>query len=257
MENSPENTEKLIRYLDGELTGSELAEFEKLAAGDNAVRDELENLGLARDAVESYGLKRQVAGVHKEMMEEMSNGGKEATVRKMYPAIRTLLRIAAGLFIAFLSFGIYQYATVSSSDLYSDNYQPYKLSIARGGGNVPELEKDYISGDFKAAITAFEKLDRPAPKDYLLGGQAYMQTQQAPKAIAAFGQIIADNSADNIYKDDAEYYLAESYLENNEPLKAKPLFEKIYADKDHLYHDRVSYWTMMKLRILALKSPGK
>ena len=257
MENSPEHTEKIIQYLDGELTGSELAEFEKLVAADNAVRDELDNLDLAREAVQSYGLRQQVAGMHQEMMEELRSGRTEAPVRKMYPVVRLTLRIAAGLFIAFLSFGIYQYATVSSSNLYNDNNQPYKLSVARGESKVSELEKDYISGDYKAAVAAFEKLGRPTLKDYLLGGQAYMQTLQAPKAIAAFDQIIADNSTGNIYKDDAEYYLAESYLENNEPLKAKPLFEKIYSDKDHLYHDRVSYWTMMKLRILALKAPKK
>ncbi len=257
MENSPEHTEKIIQYLDGELTGSELEEFEKLAAADNAVRDELENLGFAREAVQSYGLRQQVASVHKEMMEELKKGGHDAPVRKMYPVIRTTLRIAAGLFIAFLSVGIYQYATVSSSNLYNDNYQPYKLSVARGESNMSELEKDYTNGDFKAAATVFEKPGSPAPKDYLLGGEAYMQTHRPRKAIVAFNKLVADNSAGNFYKDDAEYYLAESYLENNEPLKAKPLFEKIYADKDHLYHDRISYWTMLKLRILALKAPAK
>jgi anti-sigma factor RsiW len=78
MENSPEHTEKIIQYLDGELTGSELAEFEKLLTSDNTVRDELDNLGLARDAVQSYGLRQQVSAVHQEMMVELKSGGDEA-----------------------------------------------------------------------------------------------------------------------------------------------------------------------------------
>ena len=87
MENSPEHTEKIIQYLDGELTGSELVEFEKLMAVDGTISEELENLSLAKSAIQSYGLKQQVAGVHKEMRAELkgSTGGWPSSPRP-FPA---------------------------------------------------------------------------------------------------------------------------------------------------------------------------
>ena len=38
---------------------------------------------------------------------------------------------------------------------------------------------------------------------------------------------------------------------------AKPLLEKIYADHEHLYHDQVSYWTLLKVKLLVFKTSSK
>ncbi len=53
--------------------------------------------------------------------------------------------------------------------------------------------------------------------------------------------------------DDAEYYLALSYLKNNETAEALPLFKKIHNNKAHLYNNKVSSWFLRKLQLLSWK----
>jgi negative regulator of sigma E activity len=64
-------SEKLVQYLDGELSGSEKDDLEKQLVTDRGLQAELESLKLAREAIRSYGLKQQVTGIHQQMMNEL------------------------------------------------------------------------------------------------------------------------------------------------------------------------------------------
>ena len=55
-------SELLTRYLDGELSETEKEMVEKQLAEKKELRDELENLQLARDAIKYYGLSRKWPG---------------------------------------------------------------------------------------------------------------------------------------------------------------------------------------------------
>lgn len=254
MDNSQQATEKIIQYIDGELTGNDLEEFEKLMDENKIIRVELENLRLAKSAIRHYGLKEQVAGVHKEMMAELSTGSKNTPVHKMYPFIRRTMQIAASLITILFIFGFYQYVTVNSKQLATESYHPYKVSISRGESETSGIEKAYLDGKNNRVIAEFEKLKPLGNKDVFLAAQAYLSNHQPAKAIQTFNSILKTKSAEASFHDDAEYYLAVSYLQNNEPLRAKNIFEKIYDENDHLYHDRVSYWMLLKLKLLSLKT---
>ncbi|MBB3056698.1 hypothetical protein [Mucilaginibacter gotjawali] len=255
MSTNSQHTETIIQYLDGELSGAELKQFEELLAADNAVQQELENLKLAQQAVRSYGIKAQVASLHHEMMEELKTEPK-ASANKLYPFIRASLKIAASLFLAMSAVGIYQYATVSPAQLYNQNYRPYTTSISRGATEGSALEKAYAAGQPAKVISLFEKETTTADnKTNFLAAQSYLATQNVGKAISLFNKIL--NNADGAYKDDAEYYLALSYIENKQPGQALVIMNKIHQDKDHPYNDRVSFWTIFKLKLLILKNGGK
>ena len=242
--------------MDGELPGDELQTFEKLLSENSALRQELENLELARMAIRSYGLQRQVASVRREMMQEPKEQEKPAD-RKIYPFMRSTLKYAASLFLIFSAIGIYMYATTSSSKLYRENYEPYKLSISRGENANTALEKAFNAGSYNDVISTFKTLTNPGGKENFLVAQAYLSTHQPTKAIQSFNQVINAPGSDNTFKDDASYYLALAYIEGNQPAEALPIFEKIHADPDNLYHDKVSYWTLLKLKLLSFKSSGK
>lgn len=248
---SAQPNDKMIRYLDGELTGDELREFEKQLVADPLMEQELENLKLARLAVQHYGLKQQVGVMHREMMEElMGNKGGAKTFRLM----RTLTRIAAVLVIGIALFGGYEYLSVSSAGLLPQS--GYDLSIARSNASASQIEQDYIAKNYTKVISDFSAISSPDNKDLFLTGLAYYNTSMPLKAVPQFKKVI-DNKTDDNYRDDAEYYLSLSYLRDNQPTKAKPWLEKIYHDKEHLYHDKVSSWTILKLKLLLLKDPGK
>ena len=60
-------------------------------------------------------------------------------------------------------------------------------------------------------------------------------------------------SPEKILNDDAEYYLALSYLAADQPENALPLFQHIHDDAHHLYNDQVTSWFLWKVRIAAWK----
>jgi len=60
-------------------------------------------------------------------------------------------------------------------------------------------------------------------------------------------------SKTDYFEDDAEYYLAMSYLNNQEPGKAMPIFEKIYANADNPYNTNVSDWFMSNVKTAVAK----
>jgi tetratricopeptide (TPR) repeat protein len=255
MDNRESYSEKLIQYMDGELTGHELEIFEKLLSENSELQEELKNLELAKAAISSYGLKSQVASVHREMMQEFKEH-KMPAGSKIYPFIRDTLKYAASIVLILFSIGIYMYATTSSSKIYKENYEPYKLSISRGENTNTDIEQAFNTCKYDIVISTFKSFAHPDIKAYFLVAQAYLSTHQSDKAIPAFNQVV-NSPGSNSFKDDASYYLALTYIENNQPAKALPIFEKIHADRDHLYHDRVSYWTLLKLKLLAFKSSEK
>jgi len=256
MSDNDKYTETIIRYLDGELTGVDLKSFEELLRKDSAVQEELDDLRLAQKAIRSYGLKTDVASVHDEMMKEFKAEKKSSSAR-IYPFVRTTLKIAASLLFFLLSIGIYQYSTVSPSKLYNDNYRPYTEPVSRGAAGTTELEKAYIGGKPAVVTGLFEKMGSADNKTDFLAAQSYLALHRPGKAIEVFNRILTSPPADLSFRDDAEYYVALAYLGNNQPGQARVIFERIYGDKDHPYHDRISYWMLLKLKLLSLKTPAK
>ncbi len=255
MNDNSRHTETIINYLDGELTGEDLKQFEALLSADDAVRGELENLQLAQSAVRRFGLKTQVASVHSEMMAEFARDDKRPAT--IYRFMRPALRIAASLLVLLSAIGVYEYATVSPAKLYNENYRPYQESVARGASETSALEKAYLAGNPSLVISLYSKMGSTTNKAKFLTAQSYLATNQYLRAIRLFNTVIGSPTSDGSFKDDAEYYLALSYLQHSEPAKAEPIFQNIYDDKDHPYRDRVSYWTLLKIKLLALKYPGK
>ena len=101
-----------------------------------------------------------------------------------------------------------------------------------------------------SVILEFNSSKSLVPEDYLLAGIAFLEKKQPKKAIETFRTMIQINldSKSDFFEEDAEYYLAMSYLDNQEPEKAMPYFEKIQADKDNRYHESISEWFMIKMK---------
>jgi len=254
MDRNEEITEKLIQYLDGELSDNERKAVEELLSADEAMQKELHNLQLAQEAVRAYGLKSQVASVRKQMLQAEAEAVSKS---KVYPFALHLMKYAAILMFALLSVTIFMYASTSSARLYKENYQPYKVSVARGENPNNAIVNDFNTANYSQVIADFKATSSPNNRDYLLAAQAYQQTHKYGDAITLYNRLINPGNPDNSFRDDAEYYLGFTYLENHQSAKAKSIFEKIYTNPDHLYHDKVTFWMMLRLKILAIKDHGK
>jgi len=253
MDNSTQPNETLMRYLDDELTSAQRDDFEKRLATDPALRQELEDLQTARAAVKLYGLNEHVGSIHHQMMAEMKPHG---VVRSMSPVRRTIrytLAIAASILLVGVVIIGYDFFTLSSERLYNSQYHTYELSALRGEANsASQIEMDYQHGDYSAVIEDRQKIQNATPKDEFLAGIAYLQTDNVSAAISSFQSVIEKNRSANtsIFNDDAQYYLALSYLRNKDYDRCLDLIRTIRNNPSHLYHDQFSSRFVRKVKRL-------
>lgn len=247
------NTTLLIRYMDQELSSEELTSMEENLATDKNLQEELENLKNTRLSLRGLGLREQVTRVHGEMMREMKEGSNP--VGRLRTMARISMRIAAGIIVLIIAGASYQYFVITPERLFNENFSTYTLGSSRAADELSPLEKAFRQRDFKTTIALFNSISNRTPKDYFLAGNAYLEIEDLSNAIIHFNNCIATNQAfqTTTYLEDAEYYLAVSYLKNKEINKALPLFEKIHAQSLHLYHDKVSNWFITKVKVAGWK----
>ena len=194
------------------------------------MNNEEENNDTLNDALRSYGLKQDIKRIHSDMMQSMSARQKSAPVKSMFPV---LLRVAAAILILVAATGIFVYTSSTPESLFENKYHPYEQSAQRGD-NVPPgmIQKKFEEG------------------------QSYLRNGDAESAIITFAGILNENarSSEKVLNDDAEYYLALAYLKDKQPENALPILEKIHSDKNHLYHDEVTSWYLLKTKIAAWRN---
>jgi tetratricopeptide (TPR) repeat protein len=165
------------------------------------------------------------------------------------------LRVAFAFSMLLVCFALYLYITVTPEKLFSKNFHPYELHVMRGASNNSALKEAYKNGQMDSVIWEFNSLNAPQPEEYLLAGIAFLEKNQPDKAIETFKTIIQrnENSKTDFFEQDAEYYLAMSYLGNNEPRKAMPIFERINADSENPYNSNVSEWFLLNVKTSIVK----
>jgi tetratricopeptide (TPR) repeat protein len=150
---------------------------------------------------------------------------------------------------------VYLYQKATPQKLFSEYYHPYERHILRGTTSPSALEDAYSNGKMDSVILEFNASKSPVPEDYLLAGIAFLEKNQPLKAIETFNTMIQRNTdaKSDFFEADAEYYLAMSYLSNQEPEKAMPIFEKIQADTENPYNSNVSEWFMLNVKTSIAK----
>ena len=244
MDNSThDSSELLIRFLDGELTANEKADVERRLEKDLLLQEELENLRLARKAVKFYGLNQKVAGIHRQMMKEIKPVVPVKQINSTRRIIRYSIAITASLLIIFLGIEAYNFFTLSPDKVFAANYQSYELRAFRNNGTEPSaIENAYREKKYKKVIALQEQYNSIPIRETFLAAMSNVELGDNDMAIVLFRKVIAEmsNTTTNLLKDDAEYYLALTYLRNKEYNSSLELFQKINADPNHLYYEKVT-----------------
>ena len=256
MNNNNTNSDILVQYLDNELSQEGITNLENQLKHNVIMQQELENLTLAKSAIKTYGLKMHVSTIHEEMMNEMAvektSSSQQGIVRKL---LIISMKVAAAVLIVMLGLGVYQYTTITPDKVFASNYTPYTLGVNRGTVEKNFIEKSFQKKNYTAVITQFETLKDASSKESFLAAVAYMETNNYKNAIAAFNNVLSKNTLEktSILNDDAQYYLALSYLKNNNVKLSIPIFEMINKNTNHLYNDKVTSAFMRKLKIINWK----
>ena len=98
MDNStPDMSEKLVLYLDGELAGVEKENLEQQLTADKVLQGQLDSLKSTREAVKLYGLQQKVSVIHHQMMKELQPRIKKTGSAGKF--FRYSIAVAAGLLL--------------------------------------------------------------------------------------------------------------------------------------------------------------
>jgi tetratricopeptide (TPR) repeat protein len=253
---TPEQKNQLIDHLDESLRGKATATLEEIIGNDPEAEKEWNQLNLAIDAIQEAGLYQQVAAARANWRAEIEAASitthSSTRVRTLY---RYTLRAAACILIIAGSASIYKYLSVSSGSLYDRYYGGYTAGTTRGTGDSDPLVDAYNAKDWNTVLQLAAKAATRTNQTDFLAGMACLEQKQFDEAISHFEQIIAVNThaGTSLYQDEAEYYLAISWLAHHNVNEAMPILEKIRADQHHKYHDKVEKMSFFDLRLAQYK----
>ena len=274
-----QRAEHIDRYLDGSLSAEEGATLEVALEQDAELRQELENIEMTRALVREYALRDEIKSIRRTMRSEAaavdeasprpfagmptveippSDAMKRGHVRPLYRRVSAYAgRIAAGVAILLVGLVGYQYATLSHDDLYAEKAMLYQIAASRSAeeataSSAEQLERQYQAQRFDEVIATYEQIDDPSLMAMFLAGNAYLQVENPDQAIEAFREIVVINGSQGInrFEEDAQYYLALSYLKGDQLAEALPMLETINADPEHSYHSLVNDYYLWRVKFL-------
>lgn len=219
------------RFVEGDLSEAELAEFETQLQTDAELQQHLENYRKA-----SLELQLQLApdAARTALQETLSKLGKEHFAETKVVSFKPFIKWASGI-AAVLVLGLFIWAPWRGS-LYQQYHNQDQMLVTERGANQTELDKAaalYNEGKYADAKALLEKHYNEDPKNAQLGyyyGQTLLATQQASKGREVLNTIYNGESA---FKYDAAYAIALSYLRENNKADCKTWLQKIPAGTTH------------------------
>jgi hypothetical protein len=261
--------EQLIDHLDNTRLGRGADDMENQPGTDPETIRESSQLRLAVEGIRQAGLYEQIKSVKAEWLATrpatttltIQPAGPKPASSKPAGAIlrsitRTTIRVAACLFILGGGAAIYKYTMTNSAGIFSQYCSTFDLNTSRGAtAPADEMDEAYKNKNWTAVTELFKKKKAKTNKTYFLAGMADLESKKYDDAIGMFQQVMAANSqsGSDYFEDEAEFYLAMSWLARNDVKEAMPLLDKIRADKNHLYHDVVVKMSALDLRIAGYK----
>ena len=251
----PNQSQLLIDHLDNTLEGKGSPEMEQRISNDAEAAQEWVYIRLAVNAVQEAGLYEQV-GTVKSAWQAQQSAATKPTGAVVHTIYRNVLRAAACIFILSSGAAVYKYTTTSSDGIYQKYYSSYSLNTSRGVSAQDAQEQAYTNKNWADVLSLFDKSKAKSNKSYFIAGMADLELKKYDDAISKFQHIIAANvlSGGDYFQDEAEFYLAMSWLGRGDANEALPLLDKIKANNSHLYHNVVVKMSALDLGIIKYKS---
>ncbi len=228
------------RYNTGEMSETEKQWFEKEIDGNEELRNEV-NLRKRTDEI----LKNQNILSLRNKLSLIESQRKEVSRQAKSPSKIRYIRYAAVItaLVIIGSIALFNGSSLNSETIMKQYYKVYEPPTAqRSAVHVPNPEFNlalefYNTHDYEKAAVLFSKVLESKPNDMelvLLEGVSNFELKKYPEAKQSFGKVIDDKN--NLYIDQAEWYLALCYVNTNETEKAKQLF-KIIVKEGGIYKD--------------------
>jgi tetratricopeptide (TPR) repeat protein len=246
----------LDRYFEKQISPQEAIQALQLADVDEP-ESTLQGYHTAFVAVQRYEVVETVAAVHRSYMMSQSFVRRDTAQTVSYNWRRPLgltLKVASVVLVLMASWLGYQTLTVNNDEVFKEFYQPYTISTQRDATTAgdDDLVSLVRSRKYQEAVQFYQKMKPISSREKFLGGYAALETAEYQLAIQCFTEILANNPTQSLklYNDEAEFYLGLTYIKAGQPGNAIPLFQRIYDDPGHTYHERVTSWDLFRLKRL-------
>ncbi|WP_109301763.1 lipopolysaccharide assembly protein LapB [Aquimarina sp. AU474] len=225
MERTQEIFEKIEAYLNNTLSQEERSVFEKEMEQDSELRTEVDKHKVLHDVLsdtDTLAFKEKLVKISEEIKAEGTRSGSWFSQHwKMAATIAVILGIGSILWFN-------ANRTNENQKLYAAYYEPFPIEDTTRGESTNDLGDallHYAKGEYDRVITTLEELvhipDQEQLSLYL--GNSYMNTGEEQKAIDIFKNI--DNNSK--YYENAQWYLALTYLKLGDTKQLKPLLTAI------------------------------
>ncbi|HEX6332810.1 MAG TPA: tetratricopeptide repeat protein [Flavisolibacter sp.] len=242
--------ENILRYLDGEMPDAEKRDFENQMQADEVLRQQVQDMALAIEAVRHAGTVATVRSVHADMMKELP-GKKPASVVPFGRVVRYTMAAAASVLLIFTMVQGYLFYRLDAEEVYGDAFVNYEVSATRGAATTETpVASAYSRRKYNEVIAqAGQATDA---RDSFLVALAYIDGKQPDRAIPLLAAIHAQKHS--TLAADAQFYLGMAWLQKKDYDKSLAYLRPIYEDDEHLYHDHVPRRLIRKLKMLQWKN---
>ena len=238
------NFKIIEKYIDGELEGKELLNFKELLSTDNDIKRDY-NLSME---INNSIIEDDVMAL-RETMDYMYT---EESMVKRIPSVFTNRRFyyaAASAALLIATGGLIQRLArpdLGNDAIFEKYYVPYDVTVTYRSGNT-EVDRlllnaleSYEEKDYEHALMLFEDVLEARENDMavsLYSGISYLEEEKYQKATKSFNNIISDN--DNLFIEQAKWYLAMCYLKTEKTVKAKNVLNEIIKEES-CYKDQAA-----------------
>ena len=247
--------DKIEHYLEGELSGEALKDFEANLKKDKSLQ---ERLALSKGVEKAFKNER----LKKHFIPHLETLGKQYILSKNETSTEPvsdssekddtatsinrrnlflLLIVIIGMVGLYTAFKLINKTTEKTQDqIFATHFNPLSPNeINRGDSTTSDYEKAikaYEAQNYTAALTIFEAKYASSPNDMsntLLLSNVYLSLQQSEKAIELLQPLVSDNT--HLFTKEAQWYLALAYVQLNQQELAVPLLEKLSAQERGKY----------------------
>jgi len=245
--------EELESYINSEFSDEELASFEAELTSNQKLQVEIDlikNIDLALNETDVMQLRSKLQSIATEIASDKQT---ERSFAGRFKAKRIVLSTVAASLILLLGItGIM--SRQSQNDIYQKFYTKYEATGIVRSANITEnktlteaLQK-YNDQDYNAALDLFSEIiarDQNNMVGHFYAGVSLQETAKYQDAIKEYETVIIDK--DNLFTEQAQWYIGLCYLQTNENKKAYQQFKKIA--KNEGYYQQKAQAILNKIKV--------
>lgn len=249
-------TERLIAYIDGEMSDENMRETEVMIAAQPALKEQLEQLRAAKEAIASAGNRLSVIKAQKDFENNRKQKAEAPAMVKPMFSLKTFMRVAAIFILIASGFVIYEYSATTASGLYSENYSAYKIPVLRGDKNITDIEDAYQKNDYDKVIFLFNNKQIKNQQDYFIAGLSFLEKNNTKDCINALNMVKQLNTQqqEKAYNYETDYYLAMAWLKAGNADEFENAANVILKDTSHPYYSSIKNIKSWQIQVLKWKT---